>query len=49
MWNTLEINVKKKKKIKEETPSKKAVEKGDQLTGKKEPIEINPELKENKE
>ena len=42
-------DVMKKKKIKEETPSKKAVEKGDQLTGKKEPIEINPELKENKE
>jgi hypothetical protein len=35
-----------KKKIKEdETPSKKAVEKGDQLTGKKEPIEISPEMK----
>jgi len=42
-------DVMKKKKIKEETPSKKAVERGDQLTGKKEPIEINPELKENKE
>jgi hypothetical protein len=42
-------DVMKKKKIKEETPSKKTVEKGDQLTGKKEPIEINPELKENKE
>jgi len=42
-------DVMKKKKIKEETPSKKTVERGDQLTGKKEPIEINPELKENKE
>jgi hypothetical protein len=35
-----------KKKIKEdETPSKKTIEKGDQLTGKKEPIEISPEMK----
>ena len=42
-------NAEREKKIKEETPSKKTVEKGDQLTGKKEPIEINPELKENKE
>ena len=37
----------KKKTMKKEegTPSKANVEKGDQLTGKKEPIEINPEMK----
>lgn len=36
---------KKMMKKEEETPSKSNVEKGDQLTGKKEPIEINPEMK----
>jgi len=36
---------KKMMKKEEETPSKANVEKGDQLTGKKEPIEINPEMK----
>ena len=36
---------KKTMKKEEETPSKANVEKGDQLTGKKEPIEINPEMK----
>jgi hypothetical protein len=36
----------KKKMKEEETPNKAAVKKGDMLTGKKEPIEINPELKE---
>ncbi len=36
-----------KKKIKtEETPNGSTVKKGDALTGKREPIEINPELKE---
>jgi hypothetical protein len=30
----------------EEKPDMSSVEKGDKLTGKKEPIEINPELKE---
>ena len=36
-----------KKKIKEEeVPNKSTVQKGDALTGKKEPIEINPELKD---
>lgn len=36
-----------KKKIKtEETPDGSTVKKGDALTGKREPIEINPELKE---
>ena len=36
-----------RKKVKnEETPNKSTVKKGDMLTGKKEPIEINPELKE---
>lgn len=36
-----------RKKVKnEETPNKATVKKGDMLTGKKEPIEINPELKE---
>ena len=36
-----------KKKIKtEETPNGSTVKKGDGLTGKREPIEINPELKE---
>jgi hypothetical protein len=36
---------KKMMKKEEETPSKANVEKGDQLTGKKEPIEVNPEIK----
>jgi len=36
---------KKMMKKEEETPSKANVEKGDQLTGKKEPIEVNPEMK----
>ena len=36
---------KKTMKKEEETPSKANVERGDQLTGKKEPIEINPEMK----
>jgi hypothetical protein len=36
---------KKMMKKEEETPSKANVEKGDQLTGKKEPIEVNPEVK----
>jgi hypothetical protein len=36
---------KKMMKKEEETPSKSNVEKGDQLTGKKEPIEVNPEMK----
>jgi hypothetical protein len=35
-----------KKKMKEETPNNASVKKGEPLTGKKEPIEINPELKE---
>ena len=35
-----------KKKMKEETPNNASVKKGEALTGKKEPIEINPELKE---
>jgi len=35
-----------KKKMKEETPSNASVKRGEALTGKKEPIEINPELKE---
>ena len=35
----------KKKMKEEENPSKTVVQKGDQLTGKKEPIELNPELK----
>jgi hypothetical protein len=30
----------------EEMPSKATIKKGDMLTGKREPIEINPELKE---
>lgn len=39
-----------RKKMKEETPPKNdSTKKGEPLTGKKEPIEINPELKENKE
>jgi hypothetical protein len=38
-------NIKKKMK-EEETPNKSTVKKGDALTGKREPIEINPELKE---
>ena len=37
-------NIKKKMK-EEETPNKSTIKKGDDLTGKKEPIEINPELK----
>ena len=36
----------RKKTKNEETPNKSTVKKGDMLTGKKEPIEINPELKE---
>jgi hypothetical protein len=36
---------KKMMKKEEETPSKANVEKGDQLTGKKEPIEVNPVVK----
>jgi len=36
----------KKKMKEEEMPSKATVKKGDMLTGKREPIEINPELKE---
>ena len=35
----------KKKMKEEEKPNKATVQKGDDLTGKKEPIEINPELK----
>ena len=36
-----------RKKVKnEEAPNKSTVKKGDMLTGKKEPIEINPELKD---
>lgn len=38
-------NIKKKMK-EEETPNKSTIKKGDILTGKREPIEINPELKE---
>jgi hypothetical protein len=38
-------NIKKKMK-EEETPNKSTIKKGDMLTGKREPIEINPELKE---
>jgi len=36
----------RKKAKNEEVPDKSTVEKGDALTGKKEPIEINPELKD---
>jgi hypothetical protein len=36
----------KKKMKEEEMPSKVTIKKGDMLTGKREPIEINPELKE---
>jgi hypothetical protein len=36
----------KKKMKEEETPNKSSIKKGDILTGKREPIEINPELKE---
>ena len=36
----------KKKMKEEEMPSKATIKKGDVLTGKREPIEINPELKE---
>jgi hypothetical protein len=36
----------KKKMKEEEMPNKSTVKKGDMLTGKREPIEINPELKE---
>jgi len=32
----------------EEKPSKATVQKGDDLTGKREPVEINPEIKESK-
>ena len=38
----------KKKMKEEETPNKSTVKKGDALTGKREPIEINPEIKESK-
>ena len=38
-------NIKKKMK-EEEIPNKATIKKGDMLTGKREPIEINPELKE---
>ena len=38
----------KKKMKEEEKPNKATIEKGDDLTGKKEPIEINPEIKESK-
>ena len=38
----------KKKMKEEEKPNKSTVKKGDDLTGKKEPIEINPEIKESK-
>ena len=38
----------KKKMKEEEKPNKTTVQKGDDLTGKKEPIEVNPELKESK-
>jgi hypothetical protein len=38
-------NIKKKMK-EEEMPNKSTIKKGDMLTGKREPIEINPELKE---
>jgi hypothetical protein len=36
----------KKKMKEEEVPNKATIKKGDMLTGKREPIEINPELKE---
>ena len=36
----------KKKMKEEEVPNKSTIKKGDMLTGKREPIEINPELKE---
>ena len=36
----------RKKTKNEEAPSKATIQKGDQLTGKREPIEINPELKD---
>jgi hypothetical protein len=38
----------KKKMKEEEKPNKATIQKGDDLTGKKEPIEVNPELKESK-
>ena len=38
----------KKKMKEEEKPNKTSVQKGDDLTGKKEPIEVNPEIKESK-
>jgi Ca2+-binding EF-hand superfamily protein len=38
----------KKKMKEEEKPNKSTIQKGDDLTGKKEPIEVNPELKESK-
>jgi len=36
----------RKKTKNEEAPNKATIQKGDQLTGKREPIEINPELKD---
>ena len=36
----------RKKTKNEEAPNKSTVKKGDALTGKREPIEINPELKD---
>ena len=38
----------KKKMKEEEKPNKATVQKGDDLTGKREPVEINPEIKESK-
>jgi len=38
----------KKKMKEEEKPNKATIQKGDDLTGKREPIEINPEIKESK-
>jgi hypothetical protein len=35
----------KKKMKEEEKPNKSTIKKGDDLTGKREPIEINPEIK----
>jgi hypothetical protein len=39
-------DMRKKVKNEEEKPTKATVKKGDDLSGKREPIEINPELKE---
>jgi hypothetical protein len=39
-------DMRKKVKNEEEKPNKTTVKKGDDLSGKREPIEINPELKE---